>query len=405
MTPTETCRRNASHMMLQKTFSYQHRTLETGGISVLVKAVFNNERRLFRTSGGPRLQTQSLASFKINDGYLNVNGTYLWFLTIIIILFNCLGLFGNINVVVAVIRAPTLRTKAGFLMATLSLLQSICLLCELANLRIYWGRTVIEQSVCFNFVSVYLFATVAQSLMYFAIVMDMLIAVVFPVKHRMWSTLMYVVSMCIPPVTIAAIALIISYHRMHGVKLRACRPFTVAHEIVTAITVLLTATNTAAVVVVFILLCVVFRKEASLKGSRHRKSIQYLAPSVTNKTVRIISSMVAVFTCTWYFYVASTLVALNLNLPEEHLDYAMTLNLIPALVAYSQNFYALHACPRYSPVLSQQKAWLRCSPENSRISPQLLGIIGGVSAPIIKPIPTSGVDAPTRRREARLTPT
>ncbi|RCN28646.1 hypothetical protein ANCCAN_25610 [Ancylostoma caninum] len=64
---------------------------------------------------------------------------HLCIITAVIIFFNCVGLFGNLNVVVAVYRAPTLRTKAGFLMAILCILQSVCLMSELGNLRIYWG--------------------------------------------------------------------------------------------------------------------------------------------------------------------------------------------------------------------------------------------------------------------------
>ncbi|EYC44378.1 hypothetical protein Y032_0463g1912 [Ancylostoma ceylanicum] len=68
---------------------------------------------------------------------------HLCIITVVIIFFNCVGVFGNINVVVAVFRAPTLRTKAGYLMAILCILQSICLLSYLVNLRIYWGQVQI----------------------------------------------------------------------------------------------------------------------------------------------------------------------------------------------------------------------------------------------------------------------
>ncbi|RCN24734.1 hypothetical protein ANCCAN_29564 [Ancylostoma caninum] len=71
-----------------------------------------------------------------------------------------------------------------------------------------------------------------------------------------------------------------------------------------------------------------------------------------------MSGLVAVFASTWYLSVASLLIALNLDLPEEYLDHIMTLIMIPALTAYSLNFYGLHACPRYAPVLRQQTAWI-----------------------------------------------
>lgn len=42
---------------------------------------------------------------------------HLCIITALVLLFNCIGLFENINVIVAVIRAPTLKTKAGMVKA------------------------------------------------------------------------------------------------------------------------------------------------------------------------------------------------------------------------------------------------------------------------------------------------
>ncbi|EYB99756.1 hypothetical protein Y032_0120g921 [Ancylostoma ceylanicum] len=294
---------------------------------------------------------------------------HLCIITAVIIFFNCVGLFGNFSVVFAVYRSSKLRSKAGYLMAVLCILQSVCLMSELANLRIYWGQTAMEQSSCFRLLSVYMFATIAQSLVYFLVVLDMLIAVAFPLKHKMWPDYLYTIAMCTPAMLIAIVALLASYYNMNNEEVKVCRPPNVAHNVVTAITIFLTLTNTAAVVVVLVLLGIVLRSERGLKGSRHRRTNQSIAPSVTstnqsiapsvtNKTVRITSGLVAVFVCTWYLSVASMLIAINLSLPEKHLDYIMTLIMIPALIAYSQNFYGLHACPRYAPVLREQTAWL-----------------------------------------------
>ncbi|RCN23651.1 hypothetical protein ANCCAN_30662, partial [Ancylostoma caninum] len=100
--------------------------------------------------------------------------------------------------------------------------------------------------------------------------------------------------------------------------------------------------------------------ERKLRGSRHRGGGS-IAPAVNNKTVRVFFVLVTVFVCTWYSSVASVLfeVTLNLKLPKEVEDDFVMLSIIPALVAYSQNFFGLYVCPRYSPVLRQQVAWLK----------------------------------------------
>ncbi|RCN28645.1 hypothetical protein ANCCAN_25609, partial [Ancylostoma caninum] len=81
-----------------------------------------------------------------------------------------------------------------------------------------------EQSACFCLLSVYMFATIAQSLVYFLVVLDMLIAVAFPMKHKMWPNYLYTVSMCTPVVLIAIAALFASYYNMNNVEVKVCRP-------------------------------------------------------------------------------------------------------------------------------------------------------------------------------------
>ncbi|CAJ0589947.1 unnamed protein product [Cylicocyclus nassatus] len=176
-----------------------------------------------------------------------------------------------------------------------------------------------EQAECFRSVSIYLFATVAQSLMYFVIVLDMLIAVTLPMK-------------------------LVSF---------------IAPDVVTALSALMAVMNTGAIVVVIALVIVVAKNEKSLKDSRHRGSSPTVPCAITCNTIRVMSRMVTLFVCTWYFCVTTVLVAVNLKLPEDYLDHIITINMIPAMMAYSQNFYGLHACSRYAPILRQQGAWFR----------------------------------------------
>ncbi|EYB99748.1 hypothetical protein Y032_0120g915 [Ancylostoma ceylanicum] len=187
---------------------------------------------------------------------------HLYIITAVVIFFNCVGLFGNINVVLAVSRAPVLRKK-GFLMAALSILQSVCLISELVNLRFYWGEALMEQSTCFRLLSVHMFASIAQSLVYFMIALDMLMAVLIPLKHKMWSTSLYTFFMCTPPMLVAAAAVFASYYSMNHGEVKMCRPPTVNNTVVTAITILLTLTNTAAVVVMLVSLGIVIRSDAA----------------------------------------------------------------------------------------------------------------------------------------------
>ncbi|KAK6044869.1 hypothetical protein COOONC_17626 [Cooperia oncophora] len=72
---------------------------------------------------------------------------HLVFITVLIVIANSVGLFGNLNVIIATIRDTSLRTKAGYLMSILCFLQIVCLVSELGNLRVYWNRMAVDQAV------------------------------------------------------------------------------------------------------------------------------------------------------------------------------------------------------------------------------------------------------------------
>ncbi|EYC44373.1 hypothetical protein Y032_0463g1911 [Ancylostoma ceylanicum] len=114
------------------------------------------------------------------------------------------------------------------------------------------------------------------------IVVDKLIAVALPLKHKVWPNSLYTFSMCLPPLLIASGALFASYYSVNDVEINVCRPPT-SHGVITPITILLTFTSTAAIVVMFVMLGIVIKNERSWKGSRHRKTSKPIAPSVTNK--------------------------------------------------------------------------------------------------------------------------
>lgn len=225
------------------------------------------------------------------------------------------------------------------------------------------------QAVCFRMISVYLFSTIAQSLMYFMLSLDMLIAVAAPLKHRLWPTTPYVIVMCIPPAVIAGSAWTASYLRSRSGDITACRPPTaIAHQVIMAFTILLVIANTGAIILIVVLAVIVSRKEKEMKGTRHRKatnesSSDSVSSSSNNKMIRVLSIVVGVFVCTWYFCVVSVHIALSLKLKEQYMDYIMTFNLLAAMLSYCQNYFVLwFRSPRHRRAFKEQIACLRsCS--------------------------------------------
>ncbi|ETN82769.1 hypothetical protein NECAME_07774 [Necator americanus] len=157
---------------------------------------------------------------------MGISVSLLVLVSLITIAFNCAGLFGNFNIIIALIRKPALRSKAGYLMGLLCCFQSFCLLFELSNIRIYWSEMIMGKGVCFRVVYPHLFCMVAQSLMYFIITLDMLIAISAPLRHKMWPKVPYVIVMCAPPTMFASTAWIGSYFYIGEGSFYSCRLLT-----------------------------------------------------------------------------------------------------------------------------------------------------------------------------------
>uniref|UniRef100_A0A7I5ED14 G_PROTEIN_RECEP_F1_2 domain-containing protein n=1 Tax=Haemonchus contortus TaxID=6289 RepID=A0A7I5ED14_HAECO len=292
---------------------------------------------------------------------------HLVFITALIVLANSVGLFGNFNVIIATIRDTSLRTKAGYLMSILCFLQIVCLVSELGNLRVYWNRVAVDQAVCFRMIAVYLFSFIAQSVMYFMLSLDMLIAVVAPLKHKMWPTKPYVFVMCLPPALVAASAFAASYFRESNPKVTCRPPTAVVHHVVVAYTIVVMIINTAAVAMILSLAYLVNKKGKKLESVRHKGSrtedSDTVSVSSRNRMIRVLSIVVVVFVCTSYLTVVSVHIALQMGLEEDYHDYIMTFNMVLALLTYVQNYYVLwFRSPRYRRAFFQQLSYLRhCS--------------------------------------------
>ncbi|PIO77474.1 hypothetical protein TELCIR_00422 [Teladorsagia circumcincta] len=218
----------------------------------------------------------------------------------------------------------------GYLMSILCFLQIVCLISELGNLRVYWSRMAVDQAVCFRMIAVYLFSFIAQSVMYFMLSLDMLIAVVAPLKHKMWPTKPYIFLMCLPPALVAASAFVASYYRDSNPKVTCRPPTAVVHHVVVAYTIIVMVINTAAIAMILSLAFLVNKKGKEMRSSRHQGSRGEDSDTVSvtsrNRMIRVLTIVVGVFVCSSYLCVVSVHIALQMELEEDYHDYIMTFN-------------------------------------------------------------------------------
>ncbi|EYC42739.1 hypothetical protein Y032_0520g2855 [Ancylostoma ceylanicum] len=123
-----------------------------------------------------------------------------------------------------------------------------------------------EQAECFRLLFLHLFFGSAQSLMYFMMALDMLLAIGIPIRHKVWPKITYVIMMCVPPILFAFIACVISYSSTERGTPKICGPqATTAHGVATLSMFFLMAANTAAVVMVIIVVVITRRRGNIIK--------------------------------------------------------------------------------------------------------------------------------------------
>ncbi|GMT19398.1 hypothetical protein PFISCL1PPCAC_10695 [Pristionchus fissidentatus] len=161
---------------------------------------------------------------------MTITDTDRYILSTGIVIFNILGLFGNINVIYAHYRLAVLRTRYGILLSMLCFSQSICLLTELINAiyglsKIPVVRTIIiVSSSCFAIISIGILMHCAQTGLMATISVDLFISIVFPLKHRVARTSPYLFILCLPTLLYAFIVILIAIIYMNSEIISLCNP-------------------------------------------------------------------------------------------------------------------------------------------------------------------------------------
>ncbi|EYC04509.1 hypothetical protein Y032_0087g2051 [Ancylostoma ceylanicum] len=103
-------------------------------------------------------------------------------LVVDIAIFNIVGNFGNFNLIWSTVRKKEMRSKAGYLLAINAVYQSVCLISQLVNLVVIVTNVSIERRTCYPIVVPFIITCSQQATMAFAIALDLLIALVFPLR-------------------------------------------------------------------------------------------------------------------------------------------------------------------------------------------------------------------------------
>ncbi|PIC22284.1 hypothetical protein B9Z55_016392 [Caenorhabditis nigoni] len=122
-----------------------------------------------------------------------------------------LGAFGNLNVIVAVIRKKVLRTKGAMLVFVLAISHFICNISELKVLIFRLRFQSLTGRECFLYNVPYSFCVMFQSALFLSMALDLCFCIMLPIKHMLWPKTKYILIMCIMPTCFALIVFFLNF--------------------------------------------------------------------------------------------------------------------------------------------------------------------------------------------------
>ncbi|EYC18550.1 hypothetical protein Y032_0027g1581 [Ancylostoma ceylanicum] len=190
---------------------------------------------------------------------------------IVILYFEVLGVFGNSNLILATIRKENLQTKHGVLLALTSFYQMMCLLGELVNVYFALSGKEIKRDVCFMLMSPYLVFSCLQSTMFLVLALDILVAILFPLKHKVARLWVYVGIASIPAVGYAVLVISLAVAEMvsrkTNPKILLCNPPLSMHPRVTNFWIAWNGFSNLGVLIIYVAVYVVVSNRESPKTS------------------------------------------------------------------------------------------------------------------------------------------
>ncbi|EGT47106.1 hypothetical protein CAEBREN_28387 [Caenorhabditis brenneri] len=231
----------------------------------------------------------------------------------------CIGLFGNINLIVATCRYKSLRTKLGCLLMISTISHTICLISELISVKLKLRFTETHRDECFRFVVVYMFAVLFQSTLFLMMAIDLLLAVVMPIRHKLWQRGPYLLILCTPPILFSSFAIFIEQLYINHDNLLMCTVSLAAPRkvrfwgtIITFSTVLLAVGGGACDRVLKYMLMKSLRTKSCLKTKlpcseqassspfiRHSSSMNKKPGSSEVKLLKSLATLIFFFICSW----------------------------------------------------------------------------------------------------------
>ncbi|CAL2045631.1 unnamed protein product [Caenorhabditis brenneri] len=273
------------------------------------------------------------------------------------------GIFGNVNVVVAICRKKILRTKGAMFVMVLAIAHLICNISEVVGLIFQFRFSPMSRKTCFEYNILYCFAVMFQSALFLSMALDICFSIVLPIKHMIWKKRNYVSVMCIFPTIFAISTTLVSFLFIPDEETEYCIfMLTTDIRIYQMVSSSLIVLNTLTLfIIIFSVVCAV-RKSENMRSSRHSSGSRTNSlREEKNKVFRSTFFLVLVYICSWW----SVIIIFRIMVEFVH-DVRVAVHYMPYLVLivmpnFCQAYYVTYfRSPRFRKAFREQFNWITC---------------------------------------------
>ncbi|KAK0420991.1 hypothetical protein QR680_015008 [Steinernema hermaphroditum] len=250
-----------------------------------------------------------------------------------------LGIFGNINLIVATVIVIEHRTKCTILIGILACCDLICIVFEWANAVEILLKIETFRRSCFWSISPYLYVINVQSMTILMIAVDRLFAIWKPIKYRSFGTTKYVLMCLTPGILCATVIFTASVVTMDDEQITACNPPLGYPPLVSFIwNKWIIGVDTCTILLYVVTMGMLYvRKKQFSKLDKMCSEYQFFVQQ--QHIMRTISVIVIAFTCSWFFCHCSVLLVTYIGLSGPVVQFFQTVAVVPAMMCYCQNYY------------------------------------------------------------------
>ncbi|CAI5452231.1 unnamed protein product [Caenorhabditis angaria] len=280
----------------------------------------------------------------------------------LIAIFMSIGVFGNLNVIIAIGRKKILRTKGAMFVLFLAIAHLFCNISELIGLVLHYRFTPMSRRKCFQYNILYTFFVLFQSSLFLMMAFDLCFSIVLPLKHMLWKKSRYVLVMLIFPVAFSIFCILLSMVNLSDEIAPYCifmlAPDPLVYRSISSLNVFC---NVSTLIIIIGSIFVALKKSKNMRGSRHSNSSKTGSlKEEKNKVFRSTFFMCVIYMGSWMLATCMFKVLISIK-DEQAAVELLSYVVVVVLPNYCQTYFVAYLrSPRFRKAFQEQLNWMTC---------------------------------------------